>query len=142
MTACHPLGVMFSAGEEYCPQALFTSPSNRPKRSSTAWTWALTCFSLRISHAWANTCLPVALIDAQVSSRCAIEREQIATLAPSEESSRAMARPIPVPPPVMRNTCPSNNSGRKMLVTAIKSLPLSKKDTLSLLDLDLQAQHG
>ena len=70
-----------------------------PKRSSTPPTNAATASGSRMSHGSAMIS-PSAASSRTVGSRCSGLRLPMATRAPSCKSSTAVARPMPVPPPV------------------------------------------
>src|SRR5690348_3009008 len=65
-------------------------------------------------QAMAVTAPPVAAISARVGSRCSTEREQMTTCAPSAASSRATARPMPVPPPLTTMVWSAKRLSRKI----------------------------
>ncbi len=54
---------------------------------------------------------PSAAKTARAASIFSALRPQMATLAPRKASSRAVASPMPLPPPVTMATCPANSPG-------------------------------
>ncbi len=106
-TARSPLSSIASAGAANWPPALFTRMSTAPKRSSTASRNTATCAGSRTSQGIASTFRPSASSSARTCSSGSGRRPQIATLAPVRASSRAVARPMPVPPPVTIATAPA-----------------------------------
>ena len=81
--------------------------STAPKRSSTASRNTATCAASRTSQGMASTFRPSASSSVRTCSSGSGRRPQIATLAPVRASSRAVARPMPVPPPVTMATAPA-----------------------------------
>src|SRR5947208_724777 len=106
-TARQPFGERSSAWTRKLPAALFTSVVTGPSASSAASKAAATASGSRTSHGAAN---PSPSSSATVSSSGSRRRPTTATFAPREPSSSAMARPRPVPPPVISATRPA--SGR------------------------------
>src|SRR5579859_398138 len=122
-TACQPFGVIVSAGLIYCPPALFTRPEIRPWRSKIVANKALMASASRILHASASALPPAAMISSRVELRCSSDREQRTTVAPREASSREMARPMPVPPPLTTYVCLAKRPSRKIERVSILLLP-------------------
>src|SRR5205823_13329167 len=106
-TARQPFGDRSSACTRKFPAALFTSVVSGPSASSAASKAAATASGSRTSHCVAN---PFPSSRATVSSSGSRRRPTTATLAPSRPSSSAIARPSPVPPPVIRATRPASVS--------------------------------
>src|SRR5262245_19504505 len=91
--------------------ALLTRMSSRPKRRTASA--AVHCTPSRVlrSAEIASTLLPVSLrIEETASSRAAWFREQISTRAPSAAMTWAVARPMPLLPPVTRTVLPASSS--------------------------------
>ncbi len=112
LPACH-LSVISSAAAVNCPPALLTSTSTAPKRSSVASTKARTWSGSRTSQGNAMHSAPSRSSCARTSASGSGRRPQIATLAPESAKATAVARPIPVPPPVIRATLPRFASGAR-----------------------------
>ena len=89
--------------------ALLIRISTRPKRSTQrATTRLIAAASVRsaaIASIRSRICTPAA---ATVSSRASCPRAQTSTAAPSASIASAVARPIPLLPPVMIATLPSS----------------------------------
>ena len=96
-TARIPFSGICSSGAGNCPPALLTRTSIRPICSPRPSSIASTCSSSRTSHGKARQAGPSS---SRTNARSSARRPQIATRAPVWTSSRAVARPIPVPPPV------------------------------------------
>jgi hypothetical protein len=94
---------------------LFTSTDTSPSASRTPFTYEAIWSTSRMSHVPACTVQPRAASWAFAVSSFAASRPAMATFAPSSHSVRAMASPMPLPPPVTMATCPSKRPGRKML---------------------------
>src|SRR6478735_2194004 len=92
VTALQPFGDRSSAFTTKFPAALLTRQSIRPNVSTAA------CMS---ASTWSGS-------RAAVSASGSARRPATTTAAPSRENSSAMARPMPLPPPVTTATCPSN----------------------------------
>ena len=108
-TAFQPLGESFSAGQMKLPAALFTRMSIEPNRRTVSSHRRSTCSGTRTSVGAARTSAPkVARNSSAAGSRCSGLRLASTSLAPSRAYSRAIALPIPVPPPVMIATRPSS----------------------------------
>src|SRR5690349_11978282 len=88
--------------------ALLTRTSSGPYRSSTAAKARVTSCCRETSHAKASAVPPAARIDSSVSS--AGETSMIPTCAPRAAKSRAIACPIPEPPPVTIAVRPARGS--------------------------------
>src|SRR4030095_6876100 len=80
--------------------ALLTSMSTRPKVARVACTARCTSASSVTLLGTASACPPAAAIWSATSSSSSLRRPVIVTLAPSCANVRAMAAPMPVPPPV------------------------------------------
>ena len=113
-TAANPFGESVSAGEGNCPPALFTSTSTCPKRASVASSSAATSASSRISQRTASGSLPASRSARSPCESRSSERPAMTTCAPSVASSSAVARPMPLAPPVTRATWPSKSPGANM----------------------------
>lgn len=111
-TARQPFGLMSSAGAVNCPPALLTSTSILPKASSVRSTTSVICCSSRMSAGTARQVAPVASTALRVSSSGSGRRPQSTMSAPPAARSSAVARPMPVPPPVISATLPACTSGR------------------------------
>jgi hypothetical protein len=111
-TASKPFGEMSFAGDGNCPPALLTSTSMRPKRSTTDFTKASMASGWRMSTEPAMAWWPFAARASAARVTGSTRRPQRATAAPREVSSAAMARPMPVPPPVTSATRPAKSPGR------------------------------
>jgi hypothetical protein len=74
----------------------------RPKRPRAASTRTTTCSGSRTSVGTARHWAPRASTAVDVSASGSGRRPQTTTEAPPRASSSAVARPIPVPPPVTR----------------------------------------
>ena len=122
MTASQPRVVTCSAVVGNCPPALFTSTEMGPSSPATASTSAATCSGSRMSHVLPRATMLRAASSFTAPSRRSCLRPQMATLAPSSPSVCAVARPMPLPPPVMSATCPSKSPGLKMLAMTRASL--------------------
>src|SRR4051794_18296969 len=120
ITVRKPLAVMSSAGVMYWPPALFTSTSTFPWRSSTPSTRACTWSSSRLSHSTASQRPPSPR--AAVSSSGSARRPQTTTVAPQAASSRAEARPSPLPPPLTIATWPSSRPEAKIFEAIARRL--------------------
>ena len=102
MTVRKPFGVICSAGERNWPPALLTSTSMRPCCSSTASTSRSTCVLLAdVARLRVDARVRV---EPAVSASGSARRPQTTTRAPRRESSSAVARPIPIPPPLTSAT--------------------------------------
>ena len=108
VTALQPFGDRSSAFTTKFPAALLTRQSIRPKVSTAACISASTCSGSRTSVGSASAVPPEPSISAAVSASGSARRPATTTAAPSRENSSAMARPMPLPPPVTTATCPSN----------------------------------
>ena len=106
-TARQPFGDRSSPFTTKLPAALLTRQSTRPNRSTAAATIASTWSGSRTSVGCAAARPPAASISATVSSSGSGRRPATTTDAPSRANSWAMARPIPLPPPVTSATRPS-----------------------------------
>ena len=111
-TASKPLVLIVFIGVRYCPPALLTRPSMRPVAARTPSIVAITDGSSRMSHGWALARPPSASISAFTVSSLSAVRPISATWAPSEASSCAVQRPMPLPPPVTMMVWPANRPGR------------------------------
>ena len=114
-TARQPLSEISSAGAVNWPPALLTSTSTWPKRSIAASTTRSGSPGSRTSAATARQAAPLASISARALSSGSSRRPARTTHAPLRASSSAVARPIPVPPPVTSATRPALASGRRGL---------------------------
>src|SRR5438552_1899212 len=88
--------------------ALFTSTFSRPNRSTVPRIARSTSRERVTSHSIANPaplCFWISLITSRSFSNL---RPATATLAPSRANASAIARPIPVPPPVISATLPES----------------------------------
>src|SRR5512133_1782678 len=108
VTAFHPFGDRSSAFTTKFPAALFTRQSMRPNVSTAALISASTCSGSRTSVGSASAVPPAPSIIAAVSASGSARRPATTTAAPRRENSSAIARPMPLPPPVTTATCPSN----------------------------------
>ena len=106
-TARMPFNAIDSSGAANWPPALFTRMSTTPNRSSTASRNAPSCSGSRTSVGIARHSNPAPSSSPRTASSGSGRRPQIATLAPVLASSSAVARPIPVPPPVTMATVPA-----------------------------------
>ena len=88
--------------------ALLTSRSQRPNRSSHRRAIARTAASSRTSTCTASASAPAAVRSLTVCSASSAERLQVSSTprAPARTNRCAVARPIPVPPPVTTATRP------------------------------------
>ena len=87
--------------------ALFTTTSMRPKRSRVASIKRSTSSRFPASAGTASAGAPRASSSFTAASRRAASRPETTTEAPSSASDRAMARPMPRPPPVTIATFPA-----------------------------------
>src|SRR4249919_3849652 len=87
---------------------LQTRASRPPSAFAPAATQAVSAGPSATSRAWPNAFTPLALSAATVASTSAALRAQIDTLAPSAAKPSAMARPIPLLPPVTATFLPFN----------------------------------
>src|SRR3954454_16050660 len=111
VTACQPFNAIDSAGTKYWPPALLTRTSRRPNHSRTASTIAAHPAASRTSP---DTHAQPSPSPAHASSKTSARRPASITEAPHASSSRAVALPRPVPPPVTRTTCPSSRPEAKI----------------------------
>src|SRR5437762_6746089 len=108
ITRSHSSSLIPSTVDTCSVPALFTSTFTRPNRSTVPFTARSTSRARLTSHSIANPApsrLWTSLITCRSFSR---RRPATATLAPSRANARAIARPIPVPPPVMSATLPES----------------------------------
>ena len=92
------------------PPAQANSPSMRPVASAVAATAAATCSSTVTSATTERTVAPpvaAAAMRAPASSSFCSVRPQMVTCAPSAAKRSAVARPMPLPPPVTRMDQPA-----------------------------------
>src|SRR6266542_651692 len=89
--------------------ALANTPSNRPNRCRTWLTRSSRSTVQVTSVGTASTRSSASRSLVAFSSRSAL-RPASTTLAPSSTSRRAVARPMPLPPPVIRTVFPSNSA--------------------------------
>src|SRR6476619_746692 len=108
VTALQPFGDRSSAFTTKFPAALLTRQSIRPNVSTAACMSASTWSGSRTSVGAASAVPPLLSMSAAVSARGSARRPATTTAAPSRENSSAIARPMPLPPPVTTATCPSN----------------------------------
>ena len=88
----------------------------RRARSRRAATNAATCSTSRMSHGAAWTVHAARRRARPARARaCRRRGRRWRPSAPSSPSVRAIARPMPLPPPVTMATCPAKSPGRKML---------------------------
>ena len=120
-TASKPFGEISFAGAGNCPPALFTSTSMRPQRAMTASRKASMASGWRMSTEPAIASKPLSQRDFAASVTGSSRRPQRATRAPRAVTSWAMARPMPVPPPVMSTTRSVSVPGRKGLLSGSMS---------------------
>src|SRR6185312_9227586 len=90
--------------------ALLNTQSSPPKRSTARATSAATSRSAETStrSGARRSAVPRARASATVSARLASLTSPMATRAPSRRKVSALARPMPLPPPVTRATLPSS----------------------------------
>src|SRR6266403_1913155 len=88
--------------------ALFTSTFSRPNRSTVPFTARSTSRARVTSHSIANPAPPCFWISLITSRSFSSRRPATVTLAPSRANASAIARPIPVPPPVISATLPES----------------------------------
>ena len=116
MTARQPFGDSRSARIGKFAAALLTSTPIGPSADSTSSNAAAIRSGSRTSHA-TPTARPPALTTAWTpSSRCPASRLAIPTDAPQRPNSAAIARPKPVPPPVIRTVTPAKVAGGSIAV--------------------------
>jgi len=84
------------------PPALLTSTSMRPCSSPTLSTSSLQACAVRTSH-----CMKIALLPFECGRLSGSVRAQTTTVAPAPRKPSAIARPIPLVPPVTMTTLPS-----------------------------------
>jgi hypothetical protein len=114
VTARQAFGLISSARTGKLPAALFTRTPIAPAACSTpSKAWA-TAAGSRTSHSIPMPRPPASLTATMPSSRCSGLRLVTATVAPNRPNSAAIARPIPVPPPVITTTVSSNVRGGSM----------------------------
>src|SRR6516225_11933843 len=107
-TRSHSSSLILSTVETLSAPALFTRTSIRPKAFSVS-SAALRPSSSRVtSAARAMASPPTSLISFTTPSRDSRRRPKTATLAPPAARPKAIARPIPDPPPVTIVTLPFN----------------------------------
>ncbi len=128
-TERQPFAESSSAGQRKFAPALFTSTERSPSSSRTVSTISSTRSGSRTSTVVAHASTPRCSISAATGSRCSIDRLAIATFAPWSANPSAIARPIPVPPPVTSTVSPSSRSSANISVlggvsTVIVSPPL------------------
>src|ERR1035438_5446654 len=87
---------------------MLIGPNTAPARATTS----AAPLNLLTSHTTAPACGPMA---AAASLRTAARRPAKTTLAPAEAICRAMARPRPVPPLVIKATSPARRKGLSIL---------------------------
>ena len=118
-----------SVFERSMAEALLTTASIPPKRSTACATAPRTSSSLRTSPTMASADPPAASICA--AAVCTVPSREawavpvlamIATLAPSAAARRAMARPIPRLPPLIRMVLPFSGRALAAMVSRRGSL--------------------
>src|SRR2546425_5852363 len=108
ITRSHSSSVMLSTVETCSAPALFTSTFSRPNCLTVSRTARSTSLPRVTSHSTAEA-LPPSFFTSPVTARSFSSRRPAkATLAPSRANARAIARPIPVPPPLIRATFPES----------------------------------
>src|SRR6266851_640988 len=108
ITRSHSSSVMLSTVETCSAPALFTSTFSRPNCLTVSRTARSTSLSRVTSHSTAEA-LPPSFFTSPVTARSFSGRRPAkATLAPSRANARAIARPIPVPPPLISATFPES----------------------------------
>eukprot|EP01139_Manchomonas_bermudensis_P010670 Amastigsp_a340889_33.p2 type:complete len:231 gc:universal Amastigsp_a340889_33:722-30(-) len=118
MTACQPFGEIDSAGLGNCPPALFTKHVIGPCRRTASPTAATTASLSRMFKTMGNAHSRMAFTSATADASLDAERPaQTTALAPSAAASFAIARPIPEPPPVIKNTSSRKRPSRKTLAS-------------------------
>src|SRR5689334_10480120 len=100
--------------------ALLNTQSSPPKRSTASATSAATSRSAETStrSAARRSPAPCARASAIVSARVASLTSPMTTRAPSRRKVSALARPMPLPPPVTRATLPSRRPPRALMAAA------------------------
>src|SRR5579862_1595399 len=106
VTARQPLKLRSSAGTGKLPAALLTSTSTGPRREVVTSNARATASGSRMSHATPIALPPAPSTARTPAARCSSSRLAIASAAPRRANSTAIARPSPVPPPVMSTTLP------------------------------------
>ena len=106
-TARQPLVGISSAGALNCPPALLTSTSRRAEALERRVDDALDLVRLAQVGGDREAVAAAASISARIASSGSARRPQTTTRAPLAASSSAVARPIPVPPPVTSATRPA-----------------------------------
>src|SRR3989441_1321772 len=108
ITRSHSSSVMLSTVETCSAPALFTSTFSRPNCLTVSRTARSTSLPRVTSHSTAEA-LPPSFFTSPVTARSFSSRRPAkATPAPSRANARAIARPIPVPPPLIRATFPES----------------------------------
>src|SRR5258708_3003542 len=102
----HSSSLIASTVETCSVPALFTSTLSRPNRSTVPFTARSTSRTCVTSHSIANPAPPAFCTSPITSRNFSNRRPATATLAPSRANASAIARPIPVPPPVINATLP------------------------------------
>src|SRR5712664_4321651 len=108
ITRSHSSSLIPSTVETCSAPALFTSTFSRPNRSTVPFTARSTSRACVISHSIAKPAPPAFCTSTITSRSFSKRRPATATLAPSRANASAIARPIPVPPPVINATFPES----------------------------------
>src|SRR5579875_1049973 len=111
ITARQPRSVISEGLAGYWPPALLIRKSMRPYASSVADTSASTWATSRMSVGHGRHTPPAAVMIVAVSVSVSMCRPATTTRAPSAAKRQAIARPIPVPPPVTIAARPANRPG-------------------------------
>mmetsp|Transcript_1924 Transcript_1924/g.7329 ORF Transcript_1924/g.7329 Transcript_1924/m.7329 type:complete len:243 (-) Transcript_1924:108-836(-) len=112
MTVLKPFDDNCSDAARKLPAAEFTRMSSEPKAERAFSTAALQSSGFRMSPATASTRMPSFAKRAAASSKNFCRRPIMTTpLAPWSPNCRAISKPIPLPPPVIKATLPSRASG-------------------------------
>src|SRR5216683_1586766 len=108
ITRSHSSSLIPSTVDTCSIPALFTSTFSRPNRSTVPFTARSTSRTRVTSHSIANPAPPVFCTSLITSRSFSNRLPATATLAPSRANASAIARPIPVPPPVINATLPES----------------------------------
>ncbi len=108
ITRSHSSSLIPSTVDTCSVPALFTSTFSRPNRSTVPLTARSMSRALVTSHSIANPAPPCFWTSLITSRSFSNRRPATATLAPSRANASAIARPIPVPPPVISATLPES----------------------------------
>ena len=138
-TARNPLSAIDSAGAANCPPALLTRMSTRAEPRADRVQERRDLLGLAHVARQREDVAPVGLeLARRTASSGSGRRPQIATRAPVRASSSAVARPIPVPPPVTIATAPAfasavsgeRNPGDPMASASGEDMPERKARTV------------